>query len=83
MIKEGKWNLNEDVDMMWNEMANCIKRVAKDVLGESKGCGQSQNQEVQATIRLKRQSYSSLLRCRDNVTYDNYKVAKKGVNQVV
>ncbi len=39
MIKEGKWNLNEDVDMMWNEMANCIKRVAKDVLGESIECG--------------------------------------------
>ncbi len=41
MIKEGKWNLDKDVDRIWNEMANCIKRVAKDVLGESKGCGQS------------------------------------------
>jgi hypothetical protein len=39
MIKEGKWNLDEDVDRMWNEMTNCIKKVAKDVLGESKGCG--------------------------------------------
>ena len=61
MIKEGKWNLNEDVDMMWNEMANCIKRVAKDVLGESIGCGRLTkktwwwNKEVQATIRLKRE----------------------------
>ena len=34
MVK-GKWNLDKDVDMIWNEMANCIKRVAKDVLGES------------------------------------------------
>ena len=41
MIKEGKWNLDEGVDRMWNEMAKCIiKRAAKDVLGESKGCGQ-------------------------------------------
>jgi hypothetical protein len=40
MIKERKWNLDEDVDKMRNEMANCIKRVAKDVLGESKGYGQ-------------------------------------------
>ena len=39
MIKEGKWNLDEGVDRMWNEMAKCIKRAAKDVLGESKGCG--------------------------------------------
>ena len=39
MIIEGKWNLDEDVDKMWNKMANYIKRVAIDVLGESKGCG--------------------------------------------
>ena len=39
MIIEGKWNLDEDVDKMWNKMANCIKRVTIDVLGESKGCG--------------------------------------------
>ena len=39
MIIEGKWNLDEDVDKMQNKMANCIKRVAIDVLGESKGCG--------------------------------------------
>ena len=39
MITEGKWNLDEDVDKMCNKMANCIERVAIDVLGESKGCG--------------------------------------------
>ena len=37
MIKEGKWNLDKDVDKMWND---CIKRVAKDALGESKRCRQ-------------------------------------------
>jgi len=25
---EGKWNLEEDINVMWNEMAGCIKRVA-------------------------------------------------------
>ena len=35
MTQEGKWDLDEDVDKMWNEMATCIKRVVKDVLGES------------------------------------------------
>ena len=39
MIKEGKWDLDKDDDKMWNEMTNCIKRVAKDVHRESKGCG--------------------------------------------
>lgn len=25
MIIEGKWNLDEDVNKMWNKLANCIK----------------------------------------------------------
>ena len=33
IIKEFKWNLDEDVDKMWNEIANCIERVAKDSRG--------------------------------------------------
>ena len=59
MIKEGKWDLDKDDDKMWNEMTNCIKRVAKDVHRESKGCGQPTkgtwwwNKEVQAATRLK------------------------------
>ena len=58
MIKEGKWILDKDVDKMWND---CIKRVAKDVLDESKRCRQLTkkawwwNKEVQIAIRLKRE----------------------------
>lgn len=35
MTKDGKWDLDEEVDKMWNEMAACIKRVVKDIIGES------------------------------------------------
>lgn len=35
--EEGKWNFEEETSVMWYKMANCIKRVAKDVFGESKG----------------------------------------------
>ena len=58
MIKEGKWILDKDVDKMQND---CIKRVAKDVLDESKRCRQLTkkawwwNKEVQIAIRLKRE----------------------------
>ena len=58
MIKEGKWILDKDVDKMWND---CIKRVAKDALGESRRCRQLTkkvwwwNKEVQIAIRLKRE----------------------------
>ena len=37
MKNEGKQNLEEDINVMWNEMADWIKRVAKKALGESKG----------------------------------------------
>ena len=33
MTKQCKWNLDEDVDKMWNKMANCMKRVAKEIWG--------------------------------------------------
>lgn len=42
-------------------MTNCIKKVAKDVFGESTQCGQPTketwwwNKEIQAAIRLKRE----------------------------
>ena len=37
LIKKGKWGLDKDIGKIWNEMASCIKRVGKEVLGESKG----------------------------------------------
>lgn len=38
LVKESMWDLDKDNVKMWNEMASCIKRVAKKVIGESKGC---------------------------------------------
>ena len=31
MIKEGKWDVEEDVDKMWDEIISCIKRMAKNM----------------------------------------------------
>ncbi|XP_061706831.1 craniofacial development protein 2-like [Cydia pomonella] len=47
----------------WKEMANCIRRVAKDVLGESKGKGIIDketwwwNEEVQEILKQKKQAF--------------------------
>ena len=57
-IKKCKWGLDKDIDKIWNEMASCIKRVGKEVLGESKGCGGLTKQSwrwivvVQVVVRL-------------------------------
>lgn len=38
LVKESMWDLDKDNVKMWSEVASCIKRVAKKVIGESKGC---------------------------------------------
>ena len=37
MVREADWKAQEDPNTIWNKIASCIKRVAKDVLGESRG----------------------------------------------
>lgn len=37
LLKEGNWNLRTGLNNMWNQMANCIERITKDVLSEPKG----------------------------------------------
>jgi len=34
--REGSWKLIEDADAMWERMAQCIRRSAKELLGVSK-----------------------------------------------
>ncbi|GMP84452.1 hypothetical protein CsSME_00037979 [Camellia sinensis var. sinensis] len=41
MDKEGAWDLEGDANTMWNSMANCMRRISREVLGESKGTGPS------------------------------------------
>lgn len=57
---KGKWNLEQETNVIWNEMTSSIKRVAKKVLGESRGKAHPSkktwwwNKEVQTAIRAKR-----------------------------
>jgi len=34
--REGKWKLDGDADRIWEEMADCIRRSAREVLGVAK-----------------------------------------------
>ena len=69
-------------------MSNCIKGVANEIFGESKGFGRPTKEtlgwskEVQAPIRLKR-SYGSLTRCRENLGFENNIVVKSKAKKVV
>ena len=37
LIKEANWTDEVDFKVMWNKMENCIRHVAMEKLGESKG----------------------------------------------
>lgn len=37
LLKESNWDWDIDINGIWSQMASSIKRVAKEVLGESKG----------------------------------------------
>ena len=66
-----------------------IIRVAKDVLGESRGgappCKDTSwwNEEVKAAIKIKRDSYRYLKKNCDGVSFERYKLAKKEAKKAV
>jgi len=71
------------------QIASCIKRVVKDVLGESR-CGAPPckdtswwNEDVKAVIKIKRDSYRDLKKNCDGVSFERYKLAKKEAKKVV
>ena len=37
MLEEGSWEEEEDVDDMWLKMATCIRKVASEAFGVSRG----------------------------------------------
>ena len=63
---------------MWEEMANGIQKVAKEVLGESKGFGlkdkESQwwNENVQEKVKYKRECFKALQLCNNTKNWEKY-----------
>ena len=71
LVKDMTMNIDSDPSLMWNMATKCIKNIAKDVLGESKGIGILGketwwwNEQVQAAIKLKRTNYKIWQEARD------------------
>jgi len=89
IVHEADWIAQDDPNTTWNKIASCIKRVAKDVLGESRGgaspCKDTSwwNEEVKAAIKIKRDSYRDLKKNCDGVSFERYKLAKKEAKKAV
>ena len=39
MLKEATWDLEEETNILWNKMDECVQMIAKGILKESRGKG--------------------------------------------
>jgi hypothetical protein len=80
---KGAWSEEEDANNMWVKMATCIRRVASEVFGVTKGSrGEPKDtwwwiKDIQKGIKEKKECYRSLFHDRSVVNIEWYKVSKK------
>ena len=67
---EDKWRLEGDSNTIWEEMAECIRRSAREVLGVSReGSGRIKgawwlSEEVKGKVKVKQEKFKALLESR-------------------
>jgi hypothetical protein len=89
VLKEDPWHEGDDANSMWMGMTTCIKKVASEEFGVTKGGKREAketwwwNEKVQKAIKEKKECFRRmhLDRSADNVEW--YKVAKKTAKQAV
>jgi len=83
VITEGSWEEGEDANNTWRKMATCIRKVATEVLGVTKGSkGATKdtwwwNEDVQKALKEKKECYKRVFHDRSLDNIERYKVAKK------
>jgi hypothetical protein len=86
---EGAWSEEEDANNMWVKMATCIRKVASEVFGVTKGSiGEPKGtrwwtEDVQKAIKERKKWYMSLFHDRIAINIERYKVAKKTAKRAV
>ncbi|GLS47117.1 hypothetical protein GCM10007884_51210 [Methylobacterium brachythecii] len=89
VLKETSWTMEEGANGVWNKISTSIRKVAIDILGESKGTSQPLketwwwNEEVQKMVRFKRECYKAWQKNRSIENFDSYKRASKETKKIV
>jgi len=93
IIEEGAWRQVEDADTMWEAMAECIRRLAKEILGTSRRGGSRMkgawwwNEELKEKVDEKKEAYTTFVNSEtdeEKVTSRvRYKAAKKVAKKAV
>ena len=69
LMSMGAWSSSGDASTMWDKTAKCIREVATEVLGVSRGkCGGHRgdwwwNEEIQGKVQAKKIAYTKLVEC--------------------
>ncbi|XP_016461342.1 uncharacterized protein LOC107784693 [Nicotiana tabacum] len=87
LLAMGAWRNSGDVSSMWTMIANCIREVAREVLGVSKCYSGGHkgdwwwNEEVQGKVEAKKEAYLKLVGSTDKeeqrTCMERYKLARK------
>ena len=89
LLIEGPWQLDDRADKMWKEISTCIQRVAREVLGESKGIGGQVketwwwNEEVQEAIKRKKECFKGLHKCPNEENLQKFRQVRKDTKKAV
>ena len=77
---EGKWKLEGGSNKIWEEMADCIRRSAREVLGVSReGSGRMKgawwwSEEVKGKVKAKQEKFKALMESRTDAEVEFNKV---------
>ncbi|KAM1059887.1 hypothetical protein ACFX15_023923 [Malus domestica] len=89
VITQCVWDREGEASQMWDSMASCIRKVAKEVLGESKGFAPHQkeswwwNEEVQTKVKAKKECCKALYKERTDENGERYRKAKQEAKKAV
>ncbi|KAM1176204.1 hypothetical protein ACFX19_029118 [Malus domestica] len=89
VITQCVWDREGETSQMWDSMASCIRKVAKEVLGESKGFAPHQkeswwwNEEVQTKVKTKKECCKALYKDRTDENGERYRKAKQEAKKPV
>ncbi|KAM2304509.1 hypothetical protein ACFXTH_024206 [Malus domestica] len=89
VITQCVWDREGEASQMWDSMASCIRKVAKEVLGESKGFAPHQkeswwwNEEVQTKVKAKKECCKALYKDRIDENGERYRKAKQEAKKAV
>ena len=89
MLEEAPWDEGDDAEEMWLKMATCVRKVASEVFGVSRGGKKEMkdtwwwSDEVQRAIKEKKECFKRLHDDKSATNAESYKIAKRAAKRAV